>query len=189
MCRSCTTAARQQTALLQMRVSHTTRSPLTGHTPLSFMCACTAETLHTRPAASPLPPAIQPCCALSAEKAPATGEAAGEDAGADDGDDGEWEVAAKSHNAARRKKRKEARRANWAAAAAQRAAQAEDSKEEGHHLEGTADGGDSEDWETDGMGQPSRCILAQAVICTCAWTGRRHFVLLEHCLLLGVSHA
>ena len=101
---------------------------------------------------------------LSAEKPAATGEAAGEDAEADEWDDGEWEVAAKSHNAARRKKRKQARRANWAAAAAQRAAQADDSKEQAHHLEGTADGGESEDWETDGMGQPSCCILAQAVI-------------------------
>lgn len=65
-------------------------------------------------------------------------------------DDGEWEVAAKSHNAARRKKRKQARWANRAAAA-----QADHKEEEAHHLEGTADGGDSQDWETDGRARPS----------------------------------
>ena len=88
-----------------------------------------------------------------------TKEAAGEPAEADEGDDGEWEVVAKSHNAGRRKKRKEARRASWAAAAAQRAAQAEHTKEEVHHLEGKADGGGSEDWETDGMGRSPSCIM------------------------------
>ena len=104
--------------------------------------------------------ATHSCNVLSAEKALATGEAAGEDAEeADEGDEGEWEVAAKSHNAARRQKRKQARRANWAAAAAQRAAQADESKEDPHHLEGTADGGDSEGWETDGIAQTSICVL------------------------------
>ena len=66
-----------------------------------------------------------------------------------DADDGEWEVAAKSHNAARRKKRKQARRAARAAAA-QQAAQARHGTGAQHHLEGAADGGDSDDWETDG---------------------------------------
>ena len=109
---------------------------------------------------SPFPSATQSCDALSAEKASATGEAAGKDAEeADEGDEGEWEVAAKSHNAARRQKRKQARRANWAAAAAQRAAQADESKEDTHHLEGTADGGDSEGWETDGKAQSSTCVV------------------------------
>ena len=88
------------------------------------------------------------CCL--AGKADAVEAADGELGEADDGDDGEWEVAASSHNAARRKKRKEVRRAVWAAAAAQRAAQADETGQNVHHLEGTADAGDSEDWETDG---------------------------------------
>ena len=58
-------------------------------------------------------------------------------------------MAAKSHNAARRKKRKQARRAALAAAA-QQAAQAGHAAGVHHHLEGAADGGDSDDWETDG---------------------------------------
>ena len=83
-------------------------------------------------------------------KSLATEEAAREDTDVANVGDEEWEVVAKSHNAARRKKRKQARWANQAAAAAQRAAQADHTKEEAHHLEGTADGGDYEDWKTDG---------------------------------------
>lgn len=66
-------------------------------------------------------------------------------------DDEEWEVAAKSHNAARRKKRKQARRAAWEARqAAQQATQGVQADTAAHHLAGVADGGDSDGWETDG---------------------------------------
>jgi hypothetical protein len=66
-------------------------------------------------------------------------------------DDGEWEVAAKSHNAARRKKRKQARRAAWEARqGAQQATQGAQADTAAHHLAGVADGGDSDDWQTDG---------------------------------------
>ena len=73
----------------------------------------------------------------------------GELQGTSNADDGEWEVAASSHNAARRKKRKQARRAARVTAA-QQAAQAGQGTGAHHHLEGAADGGDSDDWETDG---------------------------------------
>ena len=102
--------------------------------------------LQELPQAWPAPGLSSIMCYTGVEAGAAEGHGAESDA-----DDGKWEVAASSHNAARRKRRKQARRAAWKAAAAQRAAQGEHADKKAHHLEGVADGGGSEDWETDGM--------------------------------------
>ena len=102
--------------------------------------------LQEPPQAWPAPGLSSVMCCTGVKAEPAEGHGAESDV-----DDGEWEVAASSHNAARRKKRKQARRAAWKAAAAQRAAQGEHADKGAHHLEGVADGGGSEDWETDGI--------------------------------------
>lgn len=100
-----------------------------------------------------LTPGAESDCCAGAPEAGAAGEGPAVAGSAEDAeidaDEGEWEVAASSHNAARRKKRKQARRAAWVARQ-EAAAQAGQGEPETHHLGGAADGGDSEDWETDG---------------------------------------